>query len=148
MTYASVSAALPSPWCIYLGRSEICRRSRHDRCTLHISSAPSPVARVAVQPCSHAATYSLGHFAFAPLCVNTLSHFLDLFLYLRCGLAVVVAVAVVRGVGGDEKRCDRDAECGCDEGGGGCKCVVPRVGHRGGGVKRVRRTGEMTEAGY
>lgn len=95
----------------------------------HQPRRPLPVARVAVHPCSHAATYSLGHFAFAPLCVNTLSHFLDLFLYLRCGLAV--AVAVVRGVGGDEERCDRDAECGCDEGGGGCKCVVPRVGHRG-----------------
>lgn len=78
-------------------------------------------------------TYSLGHFAFAPLCVDTLRDFLDLLLDLSCAVAAVAAVAVASG---DEESSDRDAECGCDEGGGGCECVVPRVGHwlGGGGV--------------
>lgn len=70
-------------------------------------------------------TYGLRHFAFAALCVDTLRDFLDLLLDLSCG--VVVAVAGV--AGGYEESSDRDAECGCDEGGGGCECVVPRVGH-------------------
>lgn len=72
-------------------------------------------------------TYGLRHFAFAALCVDTLRDFLDLLLDLSCGVVVVVAVAGV--AGGYEESSDRDAECGCDEGGGGCECVVPRVGH-------------------
>lgn len=76
-------------------------------------------------------TYSLSHFAFAPLCVDTLRDFLDLLLHLSCGVVVAVA-GVVRGY---EESSDRDAECGCDEGGGGCECVVPRVGHWAGGCE-------------
>lgn len=81
-------------------------------------------------PSHRLATYSLGHFAFAALCVDTLRDFLDLLRELSCG-AVVAGAGVVSG---DEECSDRDAECGCDEGRGGCECVVPRIGHWGGRV--------------